>query len=137
MIDVLVCSKFDNTSWYCCPTTCVESPFTVAFKSCTFVNVFVTPVACSLSTYTVISVSTSKSAVFRYLSITLNIIVSVFADASLVDDTSSILGLIKSTKCPFICFKSFVFGLTSSPFGPWSFTAPANTSIDTLPLHSM
>ena len=55
-IDVLDCSKFDNTSLYCCDTTCVE-PFTVADTSfaVTLVNVFVIPVVVSLSTNTAIS----------------------------------------------------------------------------------
>jgi len=136
-IDVLVCSKSDNTNWYCCPTTCVVSPFTVAIKSWTFVNVFVKVVASSPSTYTVISLSSSASVVSKYLSITLNVIVSVFAVVSFVDNTFLTTGFIKSTKSPLIGCKSFWFGFTSSPFGPLSFTAPAITSIETLPLHSV
>ena len=41
----------------------------------------------------------TKSVVSRYLSITLNIIVSVLFSASFDDETFSILGCIKST-CP-------------------------------------
>ena len=55
------------------------------------------PVVSSSSTYTFISSSVKTSAVSKYLSITLNIIVSVLFSSSTVDDTFSITGFMKST----------------------------------------
>ena len=91
-------SKSDNTNSYCCDTVCAE-PFTVAVVSfaVTLVNDFVILLASSPSTNTLILSAVNNFVVSKYLSITLNLIVSVFAVASLVDDTFSTLGFIKST----------------------------------------
>ena len=108
----VACSKSDNTSLYCCPTIC-EVPFTIAVISpfvsyvtpplvvavvlVFLLNVLVNPVTFSPSIYTVISLFSNASVVSKYLSITLSIIVSVFAVSSFVADCFSILGFIKST----------------------------------------
>ena len=106
-------------------------PFTIAVKSDSFVNVLV---ICpsgtnSLSTYTEISLVVIKSVVSKYLSITLNIIVSVLDVESLVDETFSILGCIKSV-CPNVnvCLLLVLFDS--------SFNVSAAISIFVVPLHS-
>ena len=125
----LTFSKSDNTNWYCCPTTCVV-PFTCAVKSCTFVRFFVISPAISLSIKTFISSAVSWSVVSKYLSITLNIIVSVFALSSFVDEIFSITGFMKSA-CP---NSKCVFRFW---FPDWSVAIPSGISISTFPLHSL
>ena len=67
--------------------------------SATLVNVFVSVVASSPSTNTFMSSAVSCFVVSKYLSTTLNVIVSVFAVSSVSAFSFSILGFIKST-CP-------------------------------------
>ena len=64
-----------------------------------FVSLLLIPVVSSLSTYTFMSSSVIFLSMSKYLSITLNVIVSVLASLFFVDDTFSIFGFIKST-CP-------------------------------------
>ena len=99
--------------------------------SFSFVNVLV---ICPLgtnspSTYTEISFVVTKSVVSRYLSITLNTIVSVFAVGSFADDSFSIFGCIKST-CPSVNVCTLLVFLDSSVI------VPAAISIFVVPLHS-
>ena len=115
---------------YWCPITFVVS-LTVPVKSDIFVNVLV---ICELgtsspSTYTDISSVVTLSLTSKYLSITLNIIVSVFAVESFAKDTFSIFGFIKST-CPSVnsCFWLLLVY--------WSVIVPAATWILVVPLHS-
>ena len=95
----------------------------------TFVNFLLICEANSLSTYTEISLSVTKSVTSKYLSITLNTIVSVLLLAFFVDDTLSIFGFIKST-CPNVncCLLLVLFDS--------SFNVSAAISIFVVPLHS-
>ena len=125
-IVVLVFSKFVSVIVYWCPITLL-APFTVSFISVGLLNVLLTLEAVSESTNTVISFAVSFALVLKYLSITLNVIVSVPPD--LPDDTFSIFGFIKSTW-------PIVNDVSGLEFELVSVSTPAAIVTTVLPLHS-
>ena len=110
-----------------CPTTTFPLVLSVIFVCDKFV---VSSVVSTPSINTLISFIVSKSVVSKYLSVTVNTIVSVFAVASFVDEIFTISGLIKST-CP------NVNSVAKFLLPDWSVIVSAATSIFVVPLNSL
>ena len=132
----LAFSKSDNTNVYVCPTT----TFPLVLSVISVCDKFgVRSVVSTPSTKTLISFIVNKSVVSRYLSVTVNTIVSVAFSgigfpASPISyfwlEIFTISGLIKST-CP------NVNSVAKFLLPDWSVIVSADTSITVVPLNSL